>query len=87
MYLPLGPRRFISRRSGARNAVEGEELLQRMPTCRGLDQVAALYSNGTALEKSAHFRLAANAGLCDYASAPRSPALASFAELTEAGRH
>ena len=85
MYLPLGPRRFISRRSGARNAVEGEELLQRMPTCRGLDQVAALYSNGTALEKSAHFRLPMP--VCDYASASRSPALASFAELTEAGRH
>jgi hypothetical protein len=58
MNSPLGPRRFISRTAGARNPVEGEELLPRISTCRGLPEVATRYSKRNALEKSVHFRLA-----------------------------
>ena len=44
--------------AGARNPVEGEELLPRISTCRGLPEVATRYSKRNALEKSVHFRLA-----------------------------
>ena len=84
MTSPPAPNRFISRAAGARNAVERAELLQMVPTCRTVYQVAHMYSNGVALQKSAHFWLPML--LCADFPAAYSPALTSFAELTEAGQ-
>ena len=85
MTSPPAPKRFICSTAGARNAIERAELLQRVPTSRGLSQVPASFSNEVALQKSAHFWLP----MLLYADflAAYSPALASFVELTEAGRH
>jgi hypothetical protein len=84
MTSPPAPNRFISRAAGARNAVERAELLQMVPTCRTVYQVAHVYSNGVALQKSGHFWLPML--LCADFPAAYSPALTSFAELTEAGQ-
>ena len=85
MFLLRWPNRFISRAAGTRNAVEGDELLPGMSRCRGLPEVATRDSNRNALAKSVHFRLAWPVE--DALPAAHLPAPASFAELTEAGRH
>ena len=68
-----------------RDAAESDELVPGMSRCRGLPEVATRDSNRNALAKSVHFRLAWPVE--DALPATHLPAPASFAELTEAGRH
>ena len=89
MNSPLGPRRFISRTAGARNPVEGEVARS---CCRGYQHVEDFPRWLRVTRSGMLLKRAFTSGWpgrfeepCPPPTCPLPPA--SFAELTEAGRH